>query len=361
MITYCRVCARWLLSCGFCALTAAGCTVATAAGAGAVDDRAVVVHVTVTPIEGSLPSGLVVVAAAEQRIFAAKLDAQGNATITCEFPTTATDAGVSLPVVPPPGAHPAGVSMSEWEAAASEADRVFVIPSTKRIELVAGQSDFSVSFSLAPAVQARGQVKDANGVPLSKFNVHRANDNLVFSHPPLSPRFRVNGLERNKSNWVFFDGFNESQVRIVPVSASQTATDFDMGDITLTKLTLDSFINIVVGSVAGVPKGLDSSYISLVGVNGTDAFRLAHRVGSRATWVLDATTDSKVAAGQYFVVPGTCANSTSVTKVLRLLAAGRRADLEAAGVPLITTSPTTTATLTIDAGDIIARINGIAE
>lgn len=109
-------------------------------------------------------------------------------------------------------------------------------------------------------------------------------------------------------------------------------------------------------------------YVSLIGVNGLDAFEFEIRSEGRASWgasllwgrTADAP-DPKVAAGEYLVVPGTCSLSSSIHKVLRLLAAGRRADLEAAGVPLITTSAAAPIVTTISATDVIARIDGIAE
>lgn len=323
-------------------------------------------HVDVTvqvSSPASLPEGLVVTVSSGARVYAKQCNSTGQAVVACDFPSDATEIVVDIPTAPVPKAISTGLSRDGWTQSAAEANRLFTLPLGRHIPLVVDQTSYSATVELVPAVSIRGRAVSSGGAGTASYNVQRVGDKGSL-RAQRGDQFEIRGVRKSAAGSLFFSDFNKHEVFIVPLSASQTAADSDIGAITLSPSTLDSSVHVTMTNVDQVQKDevLERSYVTLLSVDGVRAFQLRLGEGGVARWGLPSdTADPKVAPGRYLVIPGYCARSEVVQKALRLIRAGRLADIDAASVPSITAATGQTASVTVSAVQARSALLGIQE
>jgi hypothetical protein len=245
------------------------------------------------------------------------------------------------------------------------------------IPIEPGIGEYSRSVTAERAVNIRGVFVNEQGKRLGPFICRQEHSNRMMTTRATPAGFAFLGVRANHPTWIAygFDGDDGAECLIRYVTAEELAADLVLGEVTVPPSGVDARADILVTNNDALPMGPAGGGTEIQQQSPGLPFLCAiSEDGSRLTLfdLVDSRTRHKLndaganelgylKAGPRFLVPGLPNVSLHVEKVLRLLRAGRANDLIAAGVPRISPAPGDTVTMTIDALDVVNRINAIPE
>lgn len=242
-------------------------------------------------------------------------------------------------------------------------------PERLTIELEPGVDEYSRTVTAERAVTVRGIFKDEQGKGLDSFMLRQDHSNFMLTTRSSSLGFAALGVRRSHPTWLAhrLPG-NGMECLIRYFAAEELSEDVMLGTIIVPPSGADVRADIALTNNDAIVQGLEfiPGKVSYLTAISEDASRMSILilVNNRTRASLDGPDATELAylkSGARFLVPGDPGISPHVDKVLRLLRAGRANDLIAAGVPHISPAPGDTVTMTIDALDIVKRIEGIKE
>jgi hypothetical protein len=126
---------------------------------------------------------------------------------------------------------------------------------------------------------------------------------------------------------------------VIGFTPEQATADLDLGEIQQELPVFDATIDLTALNRTYVLQtlGLEKNYFTLVKEDGSSVFYFSWTYVTNKSFIVTEPDEGipQVSAGKYFFAPGFHAKSHSVIKLVRLLRAGRVAEVELAGVPSI--------------------------
>lgn len=241
-------------------------------------------------------------------------------------------------------------------------------PERLTIELEPGVDDYSRTVTAERAVTVQGTFQNEDGLGVDCFMVRQNHSNFMQTTRATKRGFAAFGVRANHPTWIAYRlGGNGCECEVRYFEAEDLADDVMLGTVVVTPSGVDVRADVLVTNNEVIPKGLDFSpgkIANLCAIDETATRISIMDIVESRTRDIASEAGAELAylkSGARFLVPGDPGISPHVDKVLRLLRAGRANDLIAAGVPRISPAPGDTVTMTIDALDVVKRIEGIKE
>lgn len=248
-------------------------------------------------------------------------------------------------------------------------------PEQLAIQIEPGIAEYSRSVTAERAVKVRGLFVNEQGKRLSSFVMRQGHSNLMLTTRVTTAGFAALGVRANHPTWIAYglDGDEGCECFVRYFTADELSTDLSLGVVSVPPSGVDARADILVANNDAIPAGpaTGGNEFQLAGFPylcaiSEDASRISvfELVDNRTRHKVDDEGGAELGylkAGPRFLVPGLPDVSLHADKVLRLLRAGRANDLIAAGVPRISPAPGDTVTMTVDALDVVNRINAIPE
>lgn len=302
--------------------------------------RRIEVHVTVTTNGAPFPEGTYVSMGVpgdiDYEIPGAPTDARGRALLVGQLPASVTQFVVDIPTVitwgPPE-------QLDARNEAATVANKAFSLPPPRLVRIATGQEVYTVDLFAQMAITVNGRAVDDGGKPVSA-HAERGGLLALRLHPGARGGiFEVCGVPKGQDSFLFLST-DRPDTHVIWLTAAQTGSDLNLGNVGVPAVTSDADIEISVTDRAAVRSdlGFQDSLVTLIHQDGLIVYTLKiTEHGGVTTYPEgeDETAHPKVAPGRYYIVPGMSNTSDSSLKVLRLIRAGKHALLDAAGVPVI--------------------------
>ena len=329
----------------------------------AIETRSVEVRVSINVPSGtSFPTGFPVLVTDGKQRFGSPTDAAGKANITCVVPINCERLSVILGVVLLPPAASAE-EQAAWKAAQLTADRTFVLPPARRIQLSTGQSVYSISYSLDEAISISGRLVTPGGQPIKNAEIERPGLLQITRRSASDGTFDIGGIKKGADSWLFIIPKQTlcDEIMVIKLESAQNSASRNVGDLVVAPSEHVGRVSITAEGRDAMPsdESGERDFVSLVRV--TD-----QRIVCSVLDVNGKTSDGlggaiKVPVGDYFMLPGMPWSGTRVQKCLRLLKAGRQSDLENAGMSVIHISENATTAQTVNVLQESTKIDGVAE
>jgi len=234
------------------------------------------------------------------------------------------------------------------------------------VPLVAGQIDYAVTIDLVPAITVTGQHVDSTGKVVGAYMYRQGSVNLMQNIKSTRYGMIALGIPKGKDSWIGWNVFPSHLVfRLIHLTAAQTVADLALGNILVNEdapaCAVD--VSIVNNAIPEKVAGQEGRTFTLVASDGSHVIDVAIVDGSGRYPPEDHNNNQPQIPSAYprlyFVVPGMFYGSDVVQNVIEYCRAGRAAELVAAGIPQITPVTGQTTTLTIDAQDVVNRVNSL--
>lgn len=340
------------------------CAVTRSAYADPLPDRRVEIRLTITVPQGAnIPENFPVKLSGAEKEFGAGINAQGLATIVGTFPANTTEVWVSAGPLGLPPTDQASLRPI-WRAAQRDANKRFSLPPPQRVALITGQEIYNLSISFPLGVTVSGSLKTAGNVAISAAEIERQGMIPLRYYSAKDGTFEVYGVPKGQASNIFIALPGKREVYAYTLSSAQTAQDHDMGTLTLVAGQYTATLNVQIDGLSAMPGNMELKKEAVCFVRSSD-YRIFQFWLDTGGKIRDAgegdTAFPKISAGDYFVVPGYVATSTDVEKLLRLLRAGRRADVENASLTLVNVAANSTVQTSINVATESSKLAAISE
>lgn len=321
--------------------------------------RRVEVHVTVTTNGAPFPEGTYVSLSGEAPDV--PTDANGQVVLIGKYPADTATVLVDIPTIIAWGPTE---QLDQKNAAAILADRAFTLPPARLVTLTPGQEVYHVAFFAPEAITVKGRTVDPTGKHLP-VSAHRGGMfNMRFTLESDGGYFEVFGVPKEQDSFLFL-GTNKKEEDVIWLTASQTVADIDLGNVTVSESANNAAIEIAVSGRDAVREdmGFQRRMATLVRDDGRTVYTLELTEDDGVTPLPEGHNPdpTSVRPGRYYIVPGMSMTSDSSLKVLRFIRAGKHADLDAAGVPVIEPVSGQTTTSAIDLAAVQRTIDELPE
>ncbi len=330
-------------------------------------DRHVTVTVTISTTNGQpFPTGTPVTVSANRRAYNGLTDAEGRAVISGDFPSDTP--GIAAYFEQGFLWITDSIENARLANAVAKAEKAFSLPPIRYVPLAEGQTEYSVKWTLRPSVSVSGRMVDAGGQP---FNVKADREGRIDRTPESRPdgKIELTGIPKNSESLVFVSYAAQDGSwlwnRVVPLTVAQTASDVVLGDLTDAIPSFDGLLGLTCTGFASFPPAgetlLMPRAVTLLDPSGQHFFSLT----------VDKTTNKlhfsraeiggrvKMPSGTYYLAPGFPQENPDMVKAIRLLLAGRRADLDAAAIPKVTLQAGTPVDTTMDVWTVQAKLRAL--
>ena len=248
-------------------------------------------------------------------------------------------------------------------------DRFAVLSSTLafpfdgRIPLSPTESDYSKTIIAKSPIEIRARVRTPEGAQWIGGATIQSYWTEGDSDPAIGEHLVIPNAPRATPIILWLTGQTQQGIRL-KLTAAQTATDLDLGDIVVSYPVTDSSINLSTLNAFNYYDDTGSNcgrHGTLISTDGQRIYTFGIDPQGKLAAAGDTPygTPAHVAAGEYFVVPSHFAADPAF-QLLRCLDAGKIAELEAAGVPKITATPTEAATLQFNSPATYEAVKGVA-
>lgn len=348
------------------AISALSCATSRTAYADPPPDRRVEVRVTVTVPQGAaVPVNFPVQLSGAERVYGAGINAQGVATVVGTFPADTTEVFVTLdPNQPLPPTDQAS-QRPIWRAAQVDANKRFSLPPSRKIELTPGQEEYNISIDLRAAITVSGTLKKSPNTPISAAIIERQDLIQVRCFSGKDGTFEIYGVPKGKASYIFIElrGLT-CETWAFALSSVQTAQNLSLGELTLDGGQYSATLDVQIDGTGAMPDNLEMKAEAVCFVRASDARVFQFLLDSTHKVRFGGEGDTrlpKISPGDYFVVPGFVSTSSDVLKLLHLLHAGRRQDVESAGLTLFSVAANSTVERTVDISKESTKLGAISE
>jgi len=243
-----------------------------------------------------------------------------------------------------------------------ELQEQYAVPTYDIVSVTGPQIEHNITFN-QPA-QVSGRLIDENGSSLASSVAVRGLNSFGIVMPAEDGHFAVN-VVKNAPAEIWIAG-ETTQLHSVTLTAQQTASDIDLGDITVDDLTTDANVVLTMNNAQSLhleSKIKLSDSLGLVSADGEALFLFDVKGDGKAYWTNssgDPVDTLSIHAGTYYIAPGSLGNRPFLA-LLESVRDGRQPQLDAAGVPKITVAPGETVNYAFDgqtAVDAIIAVGG---
>ncbi len=270
-----------------------------------------------------------------------------------------------------------GIGVVDGATAKAREDRINVLmsqyslPCSVLVTFAPGETAKTIDIIAYDAIEVTGQLKTPAGVPMSGVIDRPYGPDGAYAYPAAGGAFTLPGVRKDVSTAlaVMWAG---KFAKVIELSAAQTSANFDVGVITADEPALDASLSLeVFRPVTTDLSGERNAFlVSIVRDDGSLAmfFRTTmedpQKLSEFAIPLIPTpgvVPEPPVAipAGTYYVTPGIPSRPTA-TALVRALMDGRGAVLDVAGVPKFTVLAGQTATVVIDAEQVMQAIQSVA-
>lgn len=281
-------------------------------------------------------------------------DAEGEALVQIEVPTSTQELHVSLgarleaPTIP----SRATIDIQRFR----ELKRQFTIRRLYTVEVLVNQSVYSLQIQLAPAVTVRGRLVTPTGEPVNKGAVSaRGCECNAWTGRDEPGVFVLDSVPRNEAVEVVLSG-NSQATRLIALTASQTQSDLDLGDIVLPPKA--GACKVRLAFTSDRPGGARGSLLQTV-VSSDGRYIVSVMAGADGELVDPALREGWLPPGQYYVFPGSPHVNDTWFQLFDLIRAGRADDHPE--LPSFVASATEEVSITIDPKETVRKIRAAAE
>lgn len=203
------------------------------------------------------------------------------------------------------------------------------------VALVDQQLQYSVNIVVPEAIDVSGRIVDGNGDPLRAWVAGADIVTATGSRP--DGTFVLHGFPKDQPAWLFVSQGDRSFVWPVPISQSETALDFAIGDIVVPERTGDGEVSCLVTDAADpAVRKMDISWTAIA-TDGSEVFNLVLRDGTLRDSKAFSMALPMLPAGTYVIVPGNILVHRNV-QVLFQRIANNSIDLQAVNLPTVVVS-----------------------
>ena len=330
-------------------------------------DRRVEVRVTIS-VEGggTFTEHFPVQLSGEGKAFATGTDTAGKATVVGSFPSSISEVFVSVDVLPGLPQAPTPAERKLWIQARFDANAAFVLPPPRKVTLIAGQEVYEVSFTLRRAVVVSGTLRTPAGVPIRAADLEREGVAQFASISLKDGTFQLPGVPKAANSYYFIKVNSPTATEVFPfvVTAAQTVSDCSVGTLVLETGQYSATLDIHIDGTSSLPADHTMRSEAVVFLRPSDQRMFQFLLDDGRQLRLSGNGDTrlpKISEGDYFVVPGYMCSSPDVLKLLRLLKAGRQADVVNAGLTLVHVDANATVQRTINVATESSRLAVIIE
>lgn len=233
------------------------------------------------------------------------------------------------------------------------------------VPLVAGQIDYAVTIDLVPAITVTGQHVNPAGRPVGADLYRQGSMNAMQNMKSSRYGMIALGIPKGRNSWLAWNGTDNHNVfRLIHLTALQTTANLNLGTIVAAQESPMCPVDITVTNSAATQAVMsrESDFLTVVALDGRQIIVVSIIDGKGRHEPVGEETEAVIPNAypeSYFVVPGVFFGSPIVQKVIEYCRDGRELELVAAGIPQIRPVTGQTTTLTIDAQDVVNRVNSL--
>lgn len=321
--------------------------------------RHVRIAATVLDEDGGAISRLPLLAGVTMDGFTARTDGAGGAMLEGEIPADAGKVWVRVFL---------GVKDGSLEQAQQDRLRFDEVISSWSfadeypLALRPGVTDYRMTITGYRAVGASGHVVDGKGGPLGAVVCRLAGP---WSEPTSGSdeHFRLGGVRKGRAAELVFASGDTAYVHIVTLRGAQTGADIDLGEVVFRAPPPEATVQVRVQNRGAFPRGREGTKrnsVTLVSADGGTVYVFLINDSNQAMRsLMDPVTDLHIARGTYYACPGWFSKDRTSGALRDALRAGRRAELDAAGVPKIVAQGDAPVEVKIDAAAAVAAVRRV--
>jgi hypothetical protein len=212
------------------------------------------------------------------------------------------------------------------------------------------------------AVKVSGLLLNAHSEPRTGVRLYQL-DSACDTQSNDVGQFQLAGIRPNADTDIIFNAFPDGSRNILHLTASQTASDFNMGSLIVSAPpTPDSVVHFALTHVADLLPDISTkdTGISLISTDFQHLFAFGVNADGSVKPARGMTA-TKVIAGTYFVVSGFPQDNQELGKVIRMLRAGKASVLQAASVASVTATADHDTNVTVDVAANETAVRAVQE